>query len=90
MSAGVGAPRGVNHMVLAGQLAQRPFHLGFHSAPVRLLLPAGKPTSVVLQHDFDIQFLKQSVDEFDDHHRRRVAEARALVNDPGVAAGALS
>ena len=54
MRARVSAARGVDHVVLAGQLAQRPLQLGFHCPAPRLLLPAGKSATVVLEHDFDI------------------------------------
>jgi hypothetical protein len=57
MCAGVRAARGVDHVVLACELTQRAFELCLHRAAVSLLLPAGKVTAVVLEHDFDIHFL---------------------------------
>ncbi len=58
MRARVGPSRRVDLEVLAGDLSKRPLQLGFDSPSVCLLLPAGKFTSVVLQHDFDIHFLR--------------------------------
>src|SRR5205823_15083564 len=50
------AGSGAGAVVLAGRLAQRPLQLGFHCPAPRLLLPAGKSATVVLEHDFDIHF----------------------------------
>ena len=55
--AGISAARGVDHVVLAGQLAQRPLQLGFHRPAPRLLLPTGKSATVVLEHDLYVYLL---------------------------------
>ena len=56
VGARVGASGGVDHVVVAGELAQRALHLRLHRAAFRLLLPAGETAPVVLEHDFDIHF----------------------------------
>jgi hypothetical protein len=59
--AGVGAPSRVDLVLGARELTQRPLQLGFDSAAMRLLLPAGKAAPVVLKHDFHIHFLNLSL-----------------------------